>query len=87
MNNSIEAAACAVDAAGFTLFTAGAGMGVDSGLPDVRGNEGFWRAYPPLAQLGIGFDGNQSSFGAACNALITAPNAGLGCNWRSNKSG
>jgi NAD-dependent SIR2 family protein deacetylase len=21
-----------------------AGMGVDSGLPDFRGNEGFWRA-------------------------------------------
>ncbi len=26
-------------------------MGVDSGLPDFRGNEGFWRAYPPLAKL------------------------------------
>ena len=24
-------------------------MGVDSGLPDFRGREGFWRAYPPLA--------------------------------------
>ncbi|WP_242540234.1 SIR2 family NAD-dependent protein deacylase [Trinickia mobilis] len=31
------------------LITAGAGMGVDSGLPDFRGNEGFWRAYPALA--------------------------------------
>lgn len=30
-------------------------MGVDSGLPDFRGNEGFWRAYPPLAKLGVGF--------------------------------
>ncbi len=28
------------------LITAGAGMGVDSGLPDFRGNEGFWKAYP-----------------------------------------
>ena len=28
-------------------ITAGAGMGVDSGLPDFRGPEGFWRAYPP----------------------------------------
>jgi len=28
------------------LITAGAGMGVDSGLPDFRGKEGFWRAYP-----------------------------------------
>jgi len=39
------------------LVTAGAGMGVDSGLPDFRGNEGFWRAYPPLARLGISFVG------------------------------
>lgn len=22
-------------------------MGVDSGLPDYRGNEGFWNNYPP----------------------------------------
>ena len=38
------------------LITAGAGMGVDSGLPDFRGAEGFWRAYPPLAKLGISFE-------------------------------
>jgi len=37
------------------LITAGAGMGVDSGLPDFRGNEGFWRAYPPIKKLGISF--------------------------------
>ena len=37
------------------LIGAGAGMGVDSGLPDFRGNEGFWRAYPPLKQLGLTF--------------------------------
>jgi NAD-dependent SIR2 family protein deacetylase len=30
-------------------------MGVDSGLPDFRGNEGFWRAYPPIARLGLSF--------------------------------
>jgi NAD-dependent SIR2 family protein deacetylase len=35
---------------------AGAGIGVDSGLPDFRGTEGFWRAYPPLVQLGIRFE-------------------------------
>lgn len=32
------------------LITAGAGMGVDSGLPDFRGNEGFWKAYPALGR-------------------------------------
>lgn len=37
------------------LITAGAGMGVDSGLPDFRGNEGFWHAYPALANAGIDF--------------------------------
>lgn len=31
-------------------------MGVDSGLPDFRGNTGFWKAYPPLAKLGIQFE-------------------------------
>ncbi|MBR7963415.1 NAD-dependent protein deacetylase [Burkholderia vietnamiensis] len=30
------------------LVTAGAGIGVDSGLPDFRGTDGFWRAYPAL---------------------------------------
>lgn len=30
------------------LIGAGAGMGVDSGLPDFRGASGFWRAYPPF---------------------------------------
>ena len=37
------------------LITAGAGIGVDSGLPDFRGNEGFWKAYPPIARRGISF--------------------------------
>src|ERR1700741_4013434 len=37
------------------LVTAGAGMGVDSGLPDYRGAEGFWRAYPALKQHRLTF--------------------------------
>jgi NAD-dependent SIR2 family protein deacetylase len=37
------------------VVAAGAGMGVDSGLPDFRGNEGFWKAYPPFAKLGLSF--------------------------------
>jgi len=37
------------------VITAGAGMGVDSGLPDFRGDQGFWKAYPPYERLGISF--------------------------------
>ena len=44
----IERAALAIQQATSILITAGAGMGVDSGLPDFRGPEGFWRAYPAL---------------------------------------
>ena len=31
-------------------------MGVDSGLPDFRGMQGFWRAYPAIAKLGLSFE-------------------------------
>ena len=37
------------------LVTAGAGIGVDSGLPDFRGSEGLWRAYPALQRAGLRF--------------------------------
>lgn len=43
-----RAAADAVRSADALLIGAGAGMGVDSGLPDFRGAEGFWKAYPPF---------------------------------------
>ncbi len=46
MENSYLQAAEAIRAADALLIGAGAGMGVDSGLPDFRGPEGFWRAYP-----------------------------------------
>lgn len=52
----LRAAAEAVARAGGLLIAAGAGMGVDSGLPDFRGSEGFWRAYPPFARLGLRFE-------------------------------
>jgi NAD-dependent SIR2 family protein deacetylase len=55
VQESLERAAQAVRDASFLVVAAGAGMGVDSGLPDFRGNEGFWRAYPPFAKLGLEF--------------------------------
>jgi len=39
--------------ADYLLFMSGAGLGVDSGLPDFRGVEGFWVSfvYEPLTHL------------------------------------
>lgn len=37
------------------LIGAGAGIGVDSGLPDFRGPKGFWREYPYYEKLGLRF--------------------------------
>jgi len=37
------------------IVAAGAGMGVDSGLPDFRGKEGFWKAYPALGREQVDF--------------------------------
>jgi NAD-dependent SIR2 family protein deacetylase len=48
-------AAAVVSEADALLVTAGAGMGVDSGLPDFRGDAGFWKAYPAYAHLGLSF--------------------------------
>ena len=48
-------------------------MGVDSGLPDFRGPQGFWRAYPPYERLGL-------NFAALANPrwFVRRPRAGLG---------
>lgn len=45
---NIQEAAAAIRSADALLIGAGAGLGVDSGLPDFRGPEGFWKAYPPF---------------------------------------
>lgn len=49
LHRAVEAIRCAKA----LIFTSGAGMGVDSGLPDFRGPEGFWRAYPALKGRGL----------------------------------
>lgn len=56
MDSALDAAAAAVAAADALLIGAGAGFGVDSGLPDFRGDQGFWQAYPPIGRLGIRFE-------------------------------
>lgn len=50
-----ERAAKLIADADMLVVAAGAGMGVDSGLPDFRGNDGFWRAYPALRQAQLEF--------------------------------
>jgi NAD-dependent SIR2 family protein deacetylase len=52
---TIAQAAALIAGADALVIAAGAGMGVDSGLPDFRGNAGFWKAYPALASDGVGF--------------------------------
>lgn len=56
IQEKIEKAAQSIQAADSILITAGAGMSVDSGLPDFRGTHGLWRAFPPLAHLGLDFE-------------------------------
>nr|WP_320192814.1 Sir2 family NAD-dependent protein deacetylase [uncultured Desulfobacter sp.] len=55
IEENIKLAAEVVKNADALFITSGAGMGVDSGLPDFRGNSGFWKAYPPIAKLGKSF--------------------------------
>lgn len=56
MNDAaLDEAAALIGQADALVVAAGAGMGVDSGLPDFRGREGFWRAYPALGRAGLDF--------------------------------
>jgi NAD-dependent SIR2 family protein deacetylase len=52
---SIEHAADLIAQSQALIVACGAGMGVDSGLPDFRGTEGFWKAYPALGREGLEF--------------------------------
>jgi NAD-dependent SIR2 family protein deacetylase len=52
---TIQIAAQAIRNARALVIATGAGMGVDSGLPDFRGRDGFWKAYPPYRNLGVSF--------------------------------
>lgn len=52
---SLQRAAELITQADALIVAAGAGMGVDSGLPDFRGREGFWKAYPVLGRERVDF--------------------------------
>ena len=53
--SGFRAAAELIADADALIIAAGAGMGVDSGLPDFRGNKGFWSADPALAKANLNF--------------------------------
>lgn len=53
MSEEIIKAAKFIKESNAIIFLSGAGMGVDSGLPDFRGKEGFWKAYKPMEKLGL----------------------------------
>jgi NAD-dependent SIR2 family protein deacetylase len=55
IDHALDRAALAIATADALVIGAGAGMGVDSGLPDFRGKDGFWQAYPPYQRLGLDF--------------------------------
>jgi NAD-dependent SIR2 family protein deacetylase len=55
IEDDIAAAAELIEQADALVIAAGAGMGVDSGLPDFRGKDGFWKAYPALGRLKLDF--------------------------------
>ncbi|MET1257278.1 SIR2 family NAD-dependent protein deacylase [Aliikangiella maris] len=52
---TLESIVKAIYQADSLIIGAGAGMGVDSGLPDFRGQSGFWKAYPALAKEKLDF--------------------------------
>lgn len=91
-DSAIRQAADWIRDADALLITAGAGMGVDSGLPDFRGDDGFWRAYPALRHHGFSFEDIANPAGFMTNPRLswgfyghrlalyraTAPHAGFG---------
>ncbi len=55
MQSIISKAADLIKNSSTLAIHTGAGMGVDSGLPDFRGKNGFWKAYPHLQKSGESF--------------------------------
>jgi NAD-dependent SIR2 family protein deacetylase len=51
MLDLINQAKALIQSADGMRITAVAGMGVDSGLPDFRGNTGMWEHYPALGSV------------------------------------
>lgn len=78
VTDAIKQAADKIRAADGIIITTGAGMGVDSGMPDFRGGQGLWTAYPKLAHLKI-------SFVEMCNPEALATQYQLVMGWYSHR--
>lgn len=89
---ALQQAADLVQQADALIVAAGAGMGVDSGLPDFRGNDGFWQVYPALGRAGMEFSSVATPYTFRSNPTLawgfyghrlqlyrnTTPHAGFG---------
>jgi NAD-dependent SIR2 family protein deacetylase len=78
MINDIKKAADLIREADGLLITAGAGMSIDSGLPDFRGGAGMWTAYPALKHLNLNFH-------EMANPRRFAENPQLGWGWYGHR--
>jgi NAD-dependent SIR2 family protein deacetylase len=56
LDEQFAKAARLIDQADGLIIGAGAGMGIDSGLPDFRGPGGFWKVYPALGLAKLRFE-------------------------------
>ena len=56
LEEKYAAAARLIDEADGLVIGSGAGMGIDSGLPDFRGPGGFWKVYPALGTARLNFE-------------------------------
>lgn len=56
LRDAITRAATLIADADAVLIVAGAGMGIDSGLPDYRGPNGLWNTWHPAAQLRMTYE-------------------------------
>ena len=55
LDSVIKEAAVMIEQADAIIILAGAGMSVDSGLPDYRGDEGLWKEHPFIKEQGLSF--------------------------------
>ena len=56
IKDAIIDATNAINSSDALLIVAGAGMGIDSGLPDYRGPQGLWNSWHPARELNMTYE-------------------------------